>query len=961
MSHPVNNMINNAENIHNVPDPNTDGPDWQPGMQMPYGWGYLIPPGQMIGGHVPPYPHDPGMAAPTQWAFWNLPGHGVAPNGHGQVPHPFLYPHYGMPFPYWVGPGQPGAGLDGGLAPPPNFTPPNGMPYLHPWVDWGIPGRVYTHPPHQEDGVPPADGLDQPVGQPGDIDGDPFAAGARLTGDNAATPNAAGWTERPATGMRDGQRGDDTSWRYRTDYTGLGRCTFRSMAEAEEDAREREDARRRAETIGEGENDPTAADQIPGTDGGQQLRPPALYTTPEGMRLVAELDGETVLPDGRILFHNGVIEDVDGGLIQPTLSYIDIVADEPCDSWEEALSRHVGFAGRWSADSGTSTRSGTTAATFVCSHGGSAKRSILKRERQETRTGVMTGILRGFTTDIGILHACFCRRRVILRNGRVTVKETEGGHSHNEDISHFSLPVAQVDPSGWVTSALVNGVKDDPIVKPRELLQRINSEVERRYPAGLIRALLQRRIGHLNSVRNGEVGRFLSDVREEHCPLNMKWLKAVHAMDVTQPPGADEYHKPFILGLHAKTDTVGNVERFAVSLSTRTLLERAHGSWNGFLVCDATHKSLTNSYKIVPIGIEDINKKFHLISINITKAESGLEYFWVLRDLRDAVLKFTGRPLQIKYVMADGAASITLAVNRVFGAQIIRLNCFFHLTQQLKRRTTGLTKKIIKFEIKRIANARDFDQFSKFVREFIQKWRIFEPNLAEYLESGYLNLDSWKSAWAYCASPAFNSRTNNSCETYNKTLQNDYFRRATMPMKRAIILLREGQPLRINSQAGVEVPSTLTLDHTTERRDLIKKGFKLSAERATTPLTEMGNRHWLRGATPGKLVVFGTDDPGMAELALRGEFSLYDNRFKTIHCTFIPLDESRFHSEPPAGAACTCEDFVIHSLCHHCYASGIWHFGWPPADEMIQFRRPVGRPRINRAGDPLRIPRGQRR
>lgn len=118
---------------------------------------------------------------------------------------------------------------------------------------------------------------------------------------------------------------------------------------------------------------------------------------------------------------------------------------------------------------------------------------------------------------------------------------------------------------------------------------------------------------------------------------------------------------------------------FIISFSTPHLMKKQHTQ--GYLQADATFRISWNDFPLLLAGFSDANRKFHPTILSIVSRECTSTYTQLFKE----IFEFDEENLYIpKHVMGDGTATITKAATEIFGAECIRLMCYFHIIQRIK-------------------------------------------------------------------------------------------------------------------------------------------------------------------------------------------------------------------------------------------------------------------------------------
>lgn len=119
---------------------------------------------------------------------------------------------------------------------------------------------------------------------------------------------------------------------------------------------------------------------------------------------------------------------------------------------------------------------------------------------------------------------------------------------------------------------------------------------------------------------------------------------------------------------------------FIITFTTPKLMQKLQNQ--KFLQVDATFKTTWMGFPLLVAGFSDANRKFYPTMLAIVSREYTSAYEKMFEEIKH----FEENEYIPEYVMADGAASITHALNSVFGIQSMRLMCYFHVVQRIKNK-----------------------------------------------------------------------------------------------------------------------------------------------------------------------------------------------------------------------------------------------------------------------------------
>lgn len=234
----------------------------------------------------------------------------------------------------------------------------------------------------------------------------------------------------------------------------------------------------------------------------------------------------------------------------------------------------------------------------------------------------------------------------------VSLFETEDAHANHID-----------DPARGLPSKVKSFVRQkfaDGITKPNHLLDRIRRE-------------------KLPVPKKVQLVSFLQALR-----LKKFGAATVSAADLVSwceertdlPSDVDEV---FVVDFQVRADSYDvNEQQVRVVLSTRRLLSFCKES--RMVQCDATYKLLWNGFPVLIAGTTDCSRVFHPFVLSVTTGETAQDFEFIFRAIRKFHTDWTPTVL-----LADGADAITKGFTSVFGEPLVRLMCYFHVTENAEK------------------------------------------------------------------------------------------------------------------------------------------------------------------------------------------------------------------------------------------------------------------------------------
>ena len=153
-------------------------------------------------------------------------------------------------------------------------------------------------------------------------------------------------------------------------------------------------------------------------------------------------------------------------------------------------------------------------------------------------------------------------------------------------------------------------------------------------------------------------------------PLEKKWCR-----ERTKKP--EDEHEFYILGYKVViNDNKPELSYFRLSIGTiylfRLSLKSSH------LVTDSTHCMIWNGFPVFLTCTTDLGRRFHPFCLSVCTNKDNADFTFIFQTWKRNVELFFKTIYVPSILMADAAASITIAFNVVFGPNFIRLMCYFH-------------------------------------------------------------------------------------------------------------------------------------------------------------------------------------------------------------------------------------------------------------------------------------------
>jgi hypothetical protein len=117
--------------------------------------------------------------------------------------------------------------------------------------------------------------------------------------------------------------------------------------------------------------------------------------------------------------------------------------------------------------------------------------------------------------------------------------------------------------------------------------------------------------------------------------------------------------------------------KFYVFVSTKRLLENCRKTEH--ICADATYKLTYEGFPVLLCGTTDKCKKFHPIGAALCSDETTDAFQFIFQATKDMIRHIFHYDYAPRYLVADGADSITNAFTNVYGTNYQRCMCWFHM------------------------------------------------------------------------------------------------------------------------------------------------------------------------------------------------------------------------------------------------------------------------------------------
>jgi len=395
-----------------------------------------------------------------------------------------------------------------------------------------------------------------------------------------------------------------------------------------------------------------------------------------------------------------------------------------------------------------------------CRFGGSALIHSAQLESGSKRPGAHPN--RGFMKQVTGFRNCpgkikavvsFRAGGTVIHAISILVDDNGDSHTHGDftkgPVDH---KLCKIDPTLTVHNAINSTAIDSPFLRPVQVLcANINNFESNGYSnilTDLNRDLL-RNVQSLCSKARGLSGTItIDELRSMKEKLELEWL---------QLPADVKDHMPRIVAICEQGSRDGT--KFAVMISTTSMLKNAAYSPSGLLAVDCTFKVNACDYPLLVITTEDYNQECFPIAFTFVHSEDTSAYVMALQQIK----LYVQNSLSIetwcpRFLMGDASLSIDAAMTKVFSDSArppLRLQCYFHVVKQVRTQLKSLglnkaEKSEFILNMQTMACAISTSAFRLSVDELERHWQSRgKERLVEYIQSrnGYFDSSSSRSHW----------------------------------------------------------------------------------------------------------------------------------------------------------------------------------------------------------------------
>lgn len=350
---------------------------------------------------------------------------------------------------------------------------------------------------------------------------------------------------------------------------------------------------------------------------------------------------------------------------------------------------------------------------------------------------------------------------------------------------------------------------------------------------------------------------------------------------------------------------------FCCILTTKRLLQNAISA--KVVHADSTYKMNWEGFPVHIFGFSDLNKQFHITGVGFSTKEISKQFRFCFKALREGALEIFQQDMNWMALMSDAAPAIKNAFEDEFPFAV-KLTCYFHVIQALKRRTFNLVKNrdaVLK-DVAKLRLSPNIKSFDAGANLFVKKWSREEKDFVDYFKTQWLTPSN---KYWFAGAMNFAPSTNNCLESTNGKIKNTFNFRERSPMnafKNKII-----QVVRVSSvqyRDGIKQISR----RVSIKSDTWNNGHAWAASKKQTQLKEENDTSKVFYIPVDTDLTVGNNDLKAYEGFTWKTFDQFSKNIFKIWVVMIPNDKEYFHL-----STCTCPSFLKHYQCKHVLAMGI--------------------------------------
>ena len=352
-------------------------------------------------------------------------------------------------------------------------------------------------------------------------------------------------------------------------------------------------------------------------------------------------------------------------------------------------------------------------------------------------------------------------------------------------------------------------------------------------------------------------------------------------------------------------------DNFCLVFSSKQLLNniplQALSGAPKYLCLDGTYKLTVLGYPLIVIGTQDINHKFKLLGVALSRHERAQDYQFVLESIKSAVKEFYQYDWEVDFVMSDASNAIHTAVKSAFENSYIHGMCSVHFYRNVEKKIVSLLEKedrsSMKEDIKFLENMHSKDLFNCALVLFEKKWAEKAEGFLDYFYENWINsqFDHW---YRGSIPPGF-SHTNNGIEGFNNGIKSKYTNWERLQLQDFFNLVEEMIKDQSEESSKNEFPRTINVS-----KDLWIKAQEMEDD----DFLKEGNKtfYWCRRKDEKKKTKRRKVTKGIITKYSNIKRSKSFDVFKENCCIWEVNIEDRIML-----SSCTCPQFLLYHICKH--------------------------------------------
>ncbi|POM77902.1 Hypothetical protein PHPALM_4644, partial [Phytophthora palmivora] len=226
-----------------------------------------------------------------------------------------------------------------------------------------------------------------------------------------------------------------------------------------------------------------------------------------------------------------------------------------------------------------------------------------------------------------------------------------------------------------------------------------------------------------------------------------------------------------------KLDKGPEDEPLVVGFATKSTIRRLKFAAQYMIHLDATFKLNSKGFPVIAIGVSDMWRQFHLVSMFLVSDTKQPQWEVAIQSTLDMYMRITGEITCISYVMTDANAAQRNAFDAVAfqylnveqGPKFI--TCFFHVMKNVKKHTSQLSQSKQQSVYRHVYSfhyARDHVEMKSRIQIAVKDWKG-DPELHDFCS--YF-IQQWITSpyrhWQCIETPMGMAKTNNPIENFNR-------------------------------------------------------------------------------------------------------------------------------------------------------------------------------------------------